>query len=252
MFGRMKVDWLSSFLELPNGIPSHDTISRVFASINSEQFQNAFIDWVNGIELHKEGKVIAIDGKALRRSFDSSIGKGPLHMVSAWAVEAGISLGQLKTADKSNEIKAIPRLLDLLDVSGAIVTIDAMGCQKEIAQKIRSKNAHYILALKKNQPDLFKETKALLNVAKSKSFEGMNHDKFESVDQNHGRLEHRTCYCLSATEWFPEIKVWKDFKTVILLESSRKTGKNKTSETRYYISSLPLDAKMLLGAIRDH
>lgn len=252
MFGRMKVDWLSSFLELPNGIPSHDTISRVFASIDSEQFQKAFIDWVNGIELNKKGKVIAIDGKSLRRSFDTSVGKGPLHMVSAWAVEAGISLGQLKSANKSNEITAIPRLLDLLDVSGAIVTIDAMGCQKEIAKKIRSENAHYILALKQNQPNLFNETKALFSLAKSKSFEGINHDKFESVDQNHGRLENRTCYCLSATEWFPEIKVWKDFKTVIMLESSRETGKTKTNETRFYISSLPLDAKVLLGAIRDH
>ena len=252
MFGIIKKDWLQLFLELPNGIPSHDTFARVFSVIDSKQFQDSFVNWVNGIELQKEGKIIAIDGKTLRRSLDNANGKAPLHMVSAWASEAGIALGQVKTAEKSNEIKAIPKLLKMLDVAGAIVTIDAIGCQKSIAKDIRAKGADYVFALKKNHPDLLGETQALFNVAKSKNFKQMTYDFHETVDQNHGRLETRTCHCLSAAEWFPELDDWQDMKTLVMIESTREIGESVQSQTRYYISSLATDAKAIAGAVRSH
>lgn len=252
MFGKIKKDWLQLFLELPNGIPSHDTFARVFSAIDSKQFQDSFVNWINGIQLQKDGKVIAIDGKTLRRSFDNANGKAPLHMVSAWASEAGIALGQVKTSEKSNEIKAIPKLLQMLDVAGAIVTIDAMGCQKSIAKEIRAKQADYIFALKKNHPDLMNETKALFKVAKSKDFEQMAYDTCETVDQDHGRLETRRCHCISASEWFPDMHEWKDLRTLVMIESTREVGDSVQRQTRYYITSLAQDAKSILGAVRSH
>lgn len=252
MFGKIKEDWLRRFLELPNGIPSHDTIARVFSVIDSKQFQTAFVDWINGIELEKEGKVIAIDGKSLRRSFDNAHGKKPLHMVSAWAVEAGIALGQVRTQEKSNEIKAIPELLNMLDLAGAIVTIDAMGCQKAIATRIREKKADYVLALKKNHSDFHDEVSALFRVAKSRNFKEMPHDSFTTVDNGHGRLETRTCYCLPAQQWFPNVHEWEGLNTLVMIESTREHSGSVQNEVRYYLSSLPQNAKQLLGAVRSH
>ena len=252
LFAKIKEDWLRRFLELPNGIPSHDTIARVFSVIDPEQFQNAFIAWINGIELQTDGKVVAIDGKSIRRSFDNAHGKKPLHMVSAWASEAGIALGQIKTDEKSNEITVIPKLLEMLDLAGAIVTIDAMGCQKNIATCIRAKGANYVLALKQNHSNLFHEVSALFRVAKQNDFKDMPHGTATSTDQNHGRLETRTCFCLSAQQWFPSLKDWDGLSTLVMIESSRESGGVVQSEARYYLSSLPMDAKQLLSAVRSH
>lgn len=252
IFAKIKEDWLKRFLELPNGIPSHDTIARVFSAIDSKQFQNAFVNWVNGIELKTECKVVAIDGKSLRRSFDNAHGKKPLHMVSAWAADVGIVLGQVKTEQKSNEINAIPKLLEMLDLAGAIVTIDAMGCQKSIATRIRKKDADYVFALKKNHPELHSEVSALFRVGKASDFKEMPFDKCTTVDQDHGRLETRTCYCLPAQQWFPDLNEWDDLCTLVMIESTREINGEKKSEVRYYLSSLPVNAEKLLGAVRNH
>ena len=156
LFGRSKYDWLKRFLKLPNGIPSHDTFGRVFSLIDPTQFQRCFVDWVKGISELTQGEVIAIDGKSLRGSYDRSGGRSAIHMVSAWAQKNSLVLGQVKVDDRSNEITAIPRLLSMLEVSGCIVTIDAMGCQKEIASKIIERRADYVLSVKKNQPQLYR------------------------------------------------------------------------------------------------
>ncbi len=252
MFARIKEDWLRSFLELPNGIPSHDTIARVFRAIDPDQFQEVFTKWVGSIELKKEGKVVAIDGKSLRRSFDNSMGCGPLHMVSAWAVDAGLALGQVKTNKKSNEITAIPELLELLDLNGAIVTIDAMGCQKQIAQKIVNKKADYVLALKKNHPDLHNEVESLFSIGEKRHFKEMTHDNFTTIEKGHGRIETRTCTTLSAQDWFPDMKEWAGLQSLVRIESTRETNGCEQRQVRYYLSSCPPDAHSLLKAVRSH
>lgn len=252
MFAKMKIDWLKSFLELPNGIPSHDTIARVFYAIDPDQFQNAFTQWASGIKIDKSGKVIALDGKSLRRSFDKATGKGPLHMVSAWAVEAGIALGQVKTSKKSNEITAIPDLLNMLELSGAIITIDAMGCQKKIASKIIDKNADYVLALKRNHAELHDEVKALFQIADKREFKDMPHDSHTTIGKGHGRIETRICTTLSAEEWLPDLKEWSALKTLVRIESTRELADSTQSMVRYYLSSLPMEAEQMLHAVRSH
>jgi predicted transposase YbfD/YdcC len=186
LFGKSKAGWLKGFLELPNGIPSHDTFGRVFARLDAQQFRDCFLEWVQALRAMTRGQVIAIDGKTLRRSHDKSLGKGAIHMVSAWASENRLVLGQTKVAEKSNEITAIPELLALLDVSGCIVTIDAMGCQKDIARLIIEESGDYVLALKANQGQLYQEVKELFEDESLVIVEG---DFHETVNKGHGRLE---------------------------------------------------------------
>lgn len=252
MFGKIKQKWLSKFLKLPNGIPSHDTIARVFSRIDPGEFQNAFLKWVQNIKINVKGKVIAIDGKALRRSFDNATGKSALHLVSAWATEANLVLCQCKVSEKSNEITAIPKLLDFLDISGAIITIDAMGCQKNIAEKIRKEKADYVLALKKNHSEFYSEVQYLFDTGLKSSFRNMMHDVHECIDGGHGRIETRTCYCLNAMDWFPNNEEWKDMKTIAMVKSVVENGSKQSEQTRYYISSLPLNAQNLAKAVRQH
>ena len=253
-FGKAKHDWLKQFLELPNGIPSHDTFGRVFARLDAERFQTCFIEWIQAVNEVTQGQIVAVDGKKLRRSHDKTIGKDAIHMVSAWASESRLVLGQVKVDDKSNEIPAIPQLLDVLEISGCIVTIDAMGCQKEIAEKIIDKDADYVLAVKGNQGSLYEDIKELFDYAQETAFADCDYHKTE--DKGHGRTEIRECWTISDLEHLEQrirnLSDWKDLQTIVMVKSERQVGEKRTSEARYYISSLAGDAKQLLKAARGH
>lgn len=186
-YGVTKYSWLKQFLELPNGIPSHDTEARLFRRLNPQQFQQCFLDWIKAINRITEGEVIAIDGKSLRHSYDKRADIGAIHMVSAWATESRLVLGQVKVDKKSNEITAIPELLDLLELSGCIVTIDAMGCQKDIVKLVTEQNADYIITLKKNQGLLYENVEQLFTSAIRTGFQGIEHSEYHTREQAHGR-----------------------------------------------------------------
>jgi len=251
LFGRSKHEWLKRFLKLPNGIPSHDTFGRVFSLIDPCQFQKCFADWVRGVSELTRGEVVAIDGKTLRRSYDSSRGRAAIHMVSAWAQKNSVVLGQVKVADRSNEITAIPRLLSMLEVSGCIVTIDAMGCQKEIAAKVVESGADYILSVKNNQPRLYED----ITETFAQGPESLSQDYFETVDKGHGRIEIRRCWAVSEPDYLDYINDggrWKNLASIAMVESERRVDGDTTVESRFYISSLRCDAKLLLAATRGH
>ncbi len=251
-FGKSKEEWLKRFLELPSGIPSHDTFGRVFAQLDAQQFRDCFLSWVQAVSAVTRGQVIAIDGKTLRRSHDKSLGKSAIHMVSAWASENRLVLGQTKVAEKSNEITAIPELLALLDISGCIVTIDAMGCQKEIARLIIEDSGDYVLALKENQGQLYQEVKELFEDESLVATEG---DFHETVNKGHGRLEHRRCWSLADQECLSYLNLrgeWTGLQSVAKVTGERRIGEKVSIESRYYISSLSGDAKQLLWAVREH
>ena len=251
LFGRSKYDWLKRFLKLPNGIPSHDTFGRVFSLIDPAQFQRCFVDWVKGISELTQGEVIAIDGKTLRGSYDRSRSRSAIHMASAWAQKNSLVLGQVKVADRSNEITAIPRLLSMLEVSGCIVTIDAMGCQKEIASKIIKSGADYVLSVKKNQPQLYEDIAETF----ADGLENISHDFSETVDKGHGRMEIRKCWAISETDYLDYVNEdsrWKSLSSIAMVESERRVDGETTIESRFYISSLPNDAERLLAATRGH
>jgi predicted transposase YbfD/YdcC len=195
LFGEAKYDWFKGFLELPHGIPPHDTFGRVFALLDAERFQACFVDWIQAVDQLTKGQVVAVDGKTLRRSHDRGQGKGAIHMVSAWASENGLVLGQTKVDDKSNEITAIPQLLDLLEVAGCIVTIDAIGCQTKIVEKIIEKQADYVLPVKENQGKLYETLQQLFDNPVEMKWVPCDHHK--TVDKDHGRIEIRECWATS-------------------------------------------------------
>ena len=251
-FGKSKEEWLKGFLELPNGIPFHDTFGRVFALLDAQQFRDCFLAWVQAVSAVTRGQAIAIDGKTLRRSHDKSLGKSAIHMVSAWASENRLVLGQTKVAEKSNEITAIPELLALLDISGCIVTIDAMGCQKEIARLIIEDSGDYVLALKENQGQLYREVKELFEDEGLVASEG---DFHETVNKGHGRLEHRRCWSIADQEYISYLNLkgeWRGLRSVAKVTGERRIGEKVSIESRYYISSLPGGAEQLLRAVREH
>ncbi len=188
-FGKAKQDWLKGFLDLPNGIPSHDTFGRVFGCLSAFQFQACFMSWIEAVFRATQGQVVAIDGKRVRRSYDRGSNKAAIHMVSAWACANRVVLGQVKTEEKSNEITAIPELLKLLELKGCIVTIDAMGCQKEIAERIIDQGGDYVLALKGNQGQLHEDVVQFFEYAQAKDFKGVPHSSHETLDADHGRIE---------------------------------------------------------------
>ena len=192
-YGNAKKDWFATFLELPNGIPSHDTFNRVFSLINPDEFQRCFLGWIQAAANITKGQVIALDGKTLRRSYDKKSNKAAIHMVSAWASKSRLVLGQVKTEEKSNEITAIPELLDLLEIEGCIVTIDAMGCQKKITQKIVDRGGDYAIAVKGNQPGLFQAIDNLFGNATIEELESSRFDFYRSDNTDHGRHEVRRC-----------------------------------------------------------
>jgi predicted transposase YbfD/YdcC len=252
-YGLAKYEWLKQFLELPNGIPSHDTFSRVFARLNPQQFQQCFLNWIKAINKMTSGEVIAIDGKSLRHSYDKEAGLKAIHMVSAWATENRLVLGQVKVDKKSNEITAIPELLKTLELSGTLVTIDAMGCQKEIVKLLTEQDADYVITLKKNQGQLYKNVEQLFKEAIRTEFQGIQHSAYHTREQAHGRSEIRHYLMLTdIDERVDPNHKWQNLKSVGLVESVRTVAGKTTVETRYYISSLPNNAELFGQSVRSH
>lgn len=251
-FGVAKQDWLKGFLELPSGIPSHDTIGRVFSSLNPALLARCFLNWINDVFEVTDAQIIPIDGKTLRHSYDKKSNKAAIHMVSAWAAANSLILGQVKANEKSNEITAIPELLELLDINGCIITIDAMGCQKDITQKIVDGGGDYVIAVKENQPTLYKEVIACIDdaIEESQAKKGLI-DYHETTDVSHGRQEIRRYYIADAPEDTSAIE-WEGLNTVGMVESIRTVGEKTTINKRYYISSIEKDAKAFGVSVRAH
>ncbi len=252
VYGKAKYEWLAGFLELPHGIPSHDTFGRVFAMLCPKEFGRCFLSWIKSVSETTEGEIISVDGKTLRRSYDSLSGRAAIHMVSAWASESGIALGQVKTDEKSNEITAIPELLKLLELNGCIVTIDAMGCQKKIAELIIAGGADYVLAVKRNQGNLYEDIKLFFEYERKNGFRDIPHDSYEDVDGGHGRVEIRRYRTVSDIDWLCGKENWKGIRTIGMAECERHEGDKITTGVRYYISSIDNDAKQFGNAVRKH
>lgn len=250
LWGKAREGWLRQFLELPNGIPSRDTFRRVISRLNPSEFQKCFAGWVRALGEASGGRIVAIDGKTLRRSMDRSSGKGPLHMVSAWASEQHISLGQLAVDSKSNEITAIPQVLELLELEGAFVTIDAMGCQKEIARQIVARGGDYCLAVKGNQGHLREDLEEHFVGCLENGFEGVCYDHYKESERAHGRVEEREYYTTDVPKELRGSEQWKGLKSVgLALRRSSESGK---VEARYYIMSIGSNAAELARASRQH
>ena len=252
-WAKAKKDWLKELLALPNGIPSRDCIRRVLCALKPEAFQTCFQSWMASLLSEDEDKTVAIDGKTMRRSHDRTAGLGPLHMVSAWASENGLALGQVATEEKSNEITAIPALIDRIDVKGAIVTIDAMGCQKEIAKKIIDAKGDYVLAVKDNQPKLHEAIKALFSDERQDDLLKMPHREHQTSEKGHGRIDER-CYVLAKIPPdFPLKDQWPGIKAVgMAVRVTEKSDGTTSGDARYFISSRFLSGKRFAQAVRGH
>ena len=254
-FGQAKHDWLGGFLDLTNGIPSHDTFGRVFARIDPEQFQAGFSSWVQTISKISEGEIIALDGKQLRGSHDRGLGKRAITMVSAWAVSNHLVLGQRKVDAKSNEITAIPKLLEMLDLGGCVVTIDAMGCQTDVAAQIVDQGADYVLALKGNQGKLYEDAALFFAQSSQNGFDHVDHDYHKTVDGDHGRIEIRQCWTIDPRQWpehFRTLADWKNLRSIALIRAERRLNGKITHEKRFYISCRENNAKFMLRLTRGH
>jgi len=252
-YGNAKKPWLQNFLELPHGIPSHDTFGRVFAALDPQAFEQSFRAWIVDLAGSTEGKLVAIDGKTIRRSIDRASGKAAIHLVSAWVHENHAVFGQIATEDKSNEITAIPKLLEMLQLKDATVTIDAMGCQKDIAQKVIDRQGQYVLAVKGNQGTLHDDLKLFLDDAIERDFAGIPHDQHEQTEKGHGRMETRRTWCTSQIDWLQDRHDWAGLQSVAVVDSYRKTGNEATSERRYFISSHSgRCAQRIAVAVRNH
>ena len=251
-FGKAKFEWLNTFLDLPHGIPSDDTFERVFARIDPDEFKNSFVKWVQAISQLTLGEVVAIDGKVLRRSHDKSNLKSAIHIVSAWASGNGLVLGQRKIDDKSNEITAIPKLLKMLEIEGCIVTIDAMGCQKKISNSIVDKKADYIFSLKGNQSNLHDNIELYFQDQIKENFKICSYDYYETLDNEHGKLEIRRYWTTADIDWLQGKEDWKKLETICMVQRERHFTDRIESETSYYISSVENNAKKIGSAIRTH
>jgi len=254
-FGEAKLEWFQGFLELPNGIPSHDTFGRVFGRLDPDQFQTCFTNWILSVSEVTKGQVIAIDGKTLRRSHDKTLGKGAIVMVSAWATANHLVLGQVKVDAKSNEIKAVPELLRALDISGCIVTTDAMGCQKEIATLVVEGKGDYVLALKDNHPLLSEDVQLLFDDLEDSRFRAYDYDTEQTVDKDHGRLETRWCWTISDPAVLRGLRgsqEWDNLGCVAKVRARRTVDDKVTVEDRYFLSSLDGRAEQMLMATRSH
>ncbi len=255
VFGKSKIEWFSRFLELPNGIPSHDTFNRVFSAIDPKAFIECFIAWTDTLRSQLSKEIIAMDGKALRRAGNKDASM--TYIVSAWATENGLTLGQIKVEDKSNEITAIPKLLNLLDLEGCIVTIDAMGCQKKIAKGIIDSDSDYVLALKGNQGTAHKEIQEYFDIivpAKymEQSTSSDHIDFFKTVDNDHGRVETRRYWISNDLNWFEDKNKWNGLTSIAMVESVREIGNECSCERRYFLVSMDCDAELFAKACRGH
>jgi len=254
-FGNSKLPWLKTFLELPNGIPSHDTFGRVFSRIDAEQFQLAFYEWVWAVNDIIQGQIINIDGKQLRGSKDKVLGKRAISMVSAWAEENELVLGQRKVDEKSNEITAIPELLKLLALSGCIVTIDAIGTQTNIAKTIVEGGADYVLSVKENQGHLYEDISVLFAVDQAQNFKYASLEHAQTTHKDHGRIEVRECWSTTHPDYLNLIRErenWVGLRSIAMVMSTRISDGKETKRVRFYISSLPSQAERILDIVRKH
>jgi predicted transposase YbfD/YdcC len=254
-FGNSKVVWLKTFLELPNGIPSHDTFGRVFSLLDAQQFELAFYEWVLAVNQIIHGQIINIDGKRLGGSEDKLLGKRAIYMVSAWAEENEIVLGQRKVDEKSNEIAAIPELLKILAIAGCIVTIDAIGTQTHIAQTIIAAQADYVLSVKENQGHLYEDVSVLFAVDQAHNFKYASLDYHKTANKGHGRIEIRECWSTSDPAYLNLIREkenWTGLQSIVMIVGTRIVAGKETKKVRYYISSLPSNPKRLLHIVRRH
>ena len=251
-YGKAQAEWFAQVLDLPHGIPGHDTFRRVLARLDAEELTQCFISWTGALSDLSGGDIVSLDGKTLRHSFDRAASKTAIHMVSAWANANRLVLGQVKVDDKSNEITAIPKLLKLLDLAGATVTIDAMGCQKEIAKVITAQEADYVLALKENHPTLYDDVTLFFEDAKRTDFAEIDHEHHETVDGDHGRIETRRYWITSDIEWLGAKASWSNLQSIGMVESCREIGEKVEIETRYFLTSLPADGVRFAQAVRQH
>lgn len=251
-WGRQKRAWLAQFLDLSSGTPSHDRFNALFKAIKPDEFERCLLSWITSLHEITAGQVVAIDGKTLRQSFDKATAKSALHMVSAWATANHISLGQVAVQEKSNEITAIPKLLELLEISGALVTIDAMGCQTEIAEKIVEGKADYVLAVKGNQPTLHAGVVEFFLDHIGDDFARIKVSRHETAERGHGRVEHRTYYVCDVPEDLPDRARWKGLKQIGMAISDTTRGGKPCDDVRYYILSRRLSARSFGAAVRGH
>jgi predicted transposase YbfD/YdcC len=253
LFGETKEEWLRGFLELPHGAPSDDTYRRVFAALDASEFQSCFMNWIEAVEELTQGQVIAVDGKTLRRSHDRREGKKALQMVSAWASANGLVLGQRKVDGESNEITAVPELLDALEIAGCTVTLDAIHCQTETVETIVDKGADYVLPVKENQPRLLEALQGLFDDPAEMRWVECDYHRTE--DRGHGRVEIRECWSTSDPEYLNYIGTlaeWRGLQSIAMIQTERQLGDQTTVSRRYFISSLKSDAERLLKAVRGH
>lgn len=250
-FGDKKLDVLRRFRAFQDGTPSHDQLGDIFRVLDAEQFQLCFIAWAGALT-GLGADIIAIDGKTLRRSYQEGGSKAPIHMISAWSCRQNLVLGQAKVAAKSNEITAIPKLLDLLTIKGATITIDAMGCQREIAAKIIEKDADYVLALKGNQGTLRDDVEEFAIEQKARKYADCVVDRHETIEKSHGRIETRIVTAISDIGWLQARHKWPGLKSIVMVESRRELADRTERELRFYITSLVADAKRMGEAVRAH
>ncbi|MCO5186181.1 MAG: ISAs1 family transposase [Anaerolineae bacterium] len=255
-YARSKESWFRQFLEMPHGVPTQYTFRRVFLLLDPVQLQNSFMQWISDVQEMSGGDIIAIDGKAIRRAFTKGGKKGAIRMVNAWSEANRLVLGQVKVDAKSNEITAIPHLLDMLLLKGCIVTIDAMGCQREIARQVIDLEGDYLLALKKNQGTLFEDVDHLFHFANADNFDQPNMDYVDQVSKGHGRVEIRRCWVIADPEWLAFLRRkhhWPELRSIVKVTGRRSTDdKRRKPDTRYYITSLEPDAQHILAATRSH
>lgn len=251
-FGKDKLDWLRQYVELKNGIPSHDCIAYVLSRLSPAKFRECFMSWTHAVTEETGGEVIAIDGKTAKGSRDRKNNRNPLHMVSAWACQNRLVLGQEATDEKSNEITAIPKLLALLELKGCIVTIDAMGCQRGIAEQIIDQEGDYVLGLKGNQGTLHEAVEDFFTTAEDNDFSDVEYDYKEELDKDHGRFERRRYWITEDLRTLPDTRSWKGLRSIGMVERECMQGDTTSLERRYFINSIPADAKPFAHAVRGH
>jgi len=251
-FGRAKREWFAGFLSLPNGIASHDTFRRVFLLLKAEEFERTFLAWVSAAVKLSKGAVVNVDGKELCGTHSKDRKEG-LRLVSAWAAAQSVVLGQVRTAEKSNEITAIPELLAVLELAGAIVTIDAMGCQKTIAMQIQEQKADYVLALKGNHGNLHKDIVDYFGWAERRKWQDITVSRAHSLEKGHGRIEARRVFATEDIDWILEKELWSGLRSIVMVEAEREIiGGKRSTERRFFISSLAADAEQIGAAVRGH